>query len=144
MASGDSEGRIRHSRSSLVITDIFSQIVREYIAQSGINPLTLYRTIVSTQDFYRSLTQDEINVVNTLQNAQQGSEYDKFDISLMYKLIRCPYFALLIPYKPTGGWGSIPQPGQTTVGDDIERIRIERTEQIEYCREIRKFCLKIK
>lgn len=48
--------------------------------------------------------------------------YNKFDISLLYKLMRylCPQL------QPTENWGKTPSKSAVGVGDDIERIRILR------------------
>lgn len=49
-------------------------------------------------------------------------DYKQFDVTLLYKLIRnlCPSLT------PTKGWGNEPQPTDTQLGDDIERLRLFR------------------
>lgn len=49
-------------------------------------------------------------------------DYKQFDVTLLYKLIRnlCPSL------RPTQGWGNEPQPTNTQLGDDIERLRLFR------------------
>ncbi|XP_061191651.1 uncharacterized protein LOC133199845 [Saccostrea echinata] len=49
-------------------------------------------------------------------------DYEKFDVSLLYTLIRdlCPTL------KPTQGWGKVPKATNKQIGDDIERLRILR------------------
>lgn len=49
-------------------------------------------------------------------------DYSKFDVTLLYTLIRnlCPGL------QPTGGWANEPSPSDTTIGDDIERLRLFR------------------
>lgn len=49
-------------------------------------------------------------------------DYRQFDVTLLYKLIRnlCPLL------RPTQGWGNEPQPTDTQLGDDIERLRLFR------------------
>lgn len=51
-------------------------------------------------------------------------DYNQFDVSLLYKLIRnlCPSL------KPGKGWGRKPNDKDTEPGDDIERIRLFRNE----------------
>lgn len=51
-------------------------------------------------------------------------DYNQFDVSLLYKLIRnlCPSL------KPTKGWGRKPNAVDTKPGDDIERVRLFRNE----------------
>lgn len=49
-------------------------------------------------------------------------DYNKFDVNLLYKLIRnlCPSL------EPTKGWGKDPVDTDTHIGDDIERLRLFR------------------
>lgn len=49
-------------------------------------------------------------------------DYSKFDVSLLYRLIRnlCPTL------KPSNPWGKEPKTTDLTIGDDIERIRLFR------------------
>ncbi|XP_062618762.1 uncharacterized protein LOC134280370 [Saccostrea cucullata] len=49
-------------------------------------------------------------------------DYEKFDVSLLYALIRnlCPSL------KPTQGWGKDPTSTDIQIGDDIERLRLFR------------------
>lgn len=49
-------------------------------------------------------------------------DYSKFDVSLLYTLIRnlCPSLT------PTRGWGHKLNPMDTNIGDDIERLRLYR------------------
>lgn len=49
-------------------------------------------------------------------------DYKQFDVTLLYKLIRNLYPSL----TPTKGWGNEPQPTDTQLGDDIERLRLFR------------------
>lgn len=51
-------------------------------------------------------------------------DYSKFDVSLLYTLIRnlCPSL------EPTGKWGVEPAASHTQLGDDIERLRLFRNE----------------
>lgn len=55
-------------------------------------------------------------------------DYHKFDVSLLYTLIRnlCPSL------KPTGRWGDEPAASHTQLGDDIERLRLFRNEQFAH------------
>lgn len=52
------------------------------------------------------------------------ADYEKFDVELLYKLIRnlCPSL------KPTKGWGEKPGANDTKLGDDVERIMQFREE----------------
>lgn len=55
--------------------------------------------------------------------------YSQFDVTLLYKLIRnlCPR-----ALTPTNGWGKDPQAIDTQPGDDIERIRQFRNENVAH------------
>lgn len=49
-------------------------------------------------------------------------QYNQFDVTLLYTLIR----NLCLSLKPTQGWGKKPNPADTKIGDDIERLRLFR------------------
>lgn len=51
-------------------------------------------------------------------------DYSKFDVTLLYTLIRNLHPSSL--RKPTRGWGSEPRNNDITIGDDIERLRLLR------------------
>lgn len=55
-------------------------------------------------------------------------DYSKFDVSLLYTLIRnlCPSL------KPTGRWGEGPAASHTQLGDDIERLRLFRNREFAH------------
>lgn len=55
-------------------------------------------------------------------------DYNKFDVSLLYTLIRnvCPSL------KPTGRWGEEPAAAHTQLGDDIERLRWFRNREFAH------------
>lgn len=56
-------------------------------------------------------------------------DYSQFDVTLLYTLIRnlCPG-----SLTPTKGWGKEPQATDTQLGDDIERIRLFRNENVAH------------
>lgn len=54
-------------------------------------------------------------------------DYNMFDVSLLYTLIRN-----LCPLKPTEEWGKEPDPANTQLGDDIERLRWFRNEKFAH------------
>lgn len=54
-------------------------------------------------------------------------DYNQFDVSLLYTLIRN-----LCPLKPTEEWGKEPDPANTQLGDDIERLRWFRNEKFAH------------
>lgn len=55
-------------------------------------------------------------------NLTKKKDYSNFDVTLLYKLIR----NLCLGLKPTQGWGNVLNYNDTTIGDDIERIRVLR------------------
>lgn len=48
-------------------------------------------------------------------------DYNNFDVTLLYTLIRNLCSTSL---KPTQGWGKVPDSSHTQIGDDIERLRL--------------------
>lgn len=50
-------------------------------------------------------------------------DYNNFDVTLLYTLIRNLCSASL---SPTQGWGKVPDSSHTQIGDDIERLRLMR------------------
>lgn len=55
-------------------------------------------------------------------------DYKKFDVGLLYKLIRLTCTSL----KPKQGWGRKPNDDDITLADDIERIKMFRNEQMAH------------
>ncbi|CAC5382694.1 unnamed protein product [Mytilus coruscus] len=112
----------RYARCRLVLGDVLTQIMREYMEQSGTQPTSIERSILGNKTFRDRLNQKEMSVIQTLPTAG----FKNFDISLMYKIARNKSFSLLISDKPTRGWGANPQQNECTVGDNMERIRLCR------------------
>lgn len=50
-------------------------------------------------------------------------DYNNFDVTLLYTLIRNLCSTSL---SPTQGWGKVPDSSHTQIGDDIERLRLMR------------------
>lgn len=99
----------------LPLIDILTQIVM---------PAEMYKTISNS-----TLTSGK----NKLNPAQKKlcyfpppvlPDYSKFDVTLLYTLIRNLHPSSL--RKPTRGWGSEPRNNDITIGDDIERLRLLR------------------
>lgn len=85
-----------------------------------IKPKDLHQKILSCSVLYNGE-----NRLDSYQNSLiKQNDYSKFDVTLLYKLIRnlCPGL------KPTQGWGIKLNINDTTIGDDIERIRVLRNE----------------
>lgn len=55
-------------------------------------------------------------------------DYSKFDVTLLYTLIRNLCSAL----EPTRGWGNEPGPKDTKIGDDVERLRFFRNKNFAH------------
>lgn len=86
---------------------------------------------VKPSDLYTELNSSTLISGNKLQSYQKKlchitppgiPDYSKFDVSLLYTLIRnlCPSL------KPTGRWGEEPADAHTQLGDDVERLRLFR------------------
>ncbi|CAG2186185.1 unnamed protein product [Mytilus edulis] len=114
--------QIRYTRCRLILGDVLAQIMRDYMEQSGTQPIAIERSILRNLRFRERLNQKEMSVIQTL----PADGFKQFDISLMYKIARNKSFALLISDKPTRGWGASPQYNEGTAGDNMERIRICR------------------
>lgn len=89
---------------------------------------------VKPSDLYAKINSSTLIVGNKLRRDQREicyitppdiPDYSKFDVTLLYTLIRnlCPSL------KPTEEWGKEPNPANTQLGDDIERLRWFRNEK---------------
>lgn len=87
---------------------------------------------ITPGDLYQRIDSSPTNVKYFLQKEQLKNcfipppglpDYNEFDVTLLYTLIRnlCP--ASLIP---TRGWGKDPYSSHVKIGDDIERLRLMR------------------
>lgn len=110
-----------------ICLDVFKLPFADILA-SEIQPADLYNKI---QQHSCSL----LNGKNKLDSKQEKicfrlppaiPDYNEFDVTLLYKLIRnlCPTLA------PTKGWGKDPADSDTQIGDDIERLRVFRNNNI--------------
>lgn len=99
----------------------------------------LLKNQIQETDIYREIyASEELKVGKNKLNQKQRElcfkptpfvpNYDYFDTSLLYKLIRnlCPAL------KPTGGWGVEPNVTCKNIGDDIERLRIFRNDMFAH------------
>ncbi|KAL3856079.1 hypothetical protein ACJMK2_015275 [Sinanodonta woodiana] len=68
------------------------------------------------------LNKEQINIVFPDPLFQKTGTVDKFDITLLYTLIR----NVSSVQAPTQGWGNDPLSSDTNLGDSVERIRIYR------------------
>lgn len=110
-----------------ICLDVFKLPLADILA-SEIQPADLYNKI---QQHSCSL----LNGKNKLDSKQEKicfrsppaiPNYNEFDVTLLYKLIRnlCPLLA------PTKGWGKDPADTDMQIGDDIERLRVFRNNNI--------------
>lgn len=90
-----------------------------------IKPKDLYQKIISCS----ALNNGENRLDSNQISLTKQKDYRNFDVTLLYKLIRnlCPGL------KPTQGWGIKLNFNDTTIGDDIERIRIFRN-KLGHCK----------
>ncbi|CAC5369357.1 unnamed protein product [Mytilus coruscus] len=106
-------------RCILAVCDILTQIMREYMEQSGTPPTRIERLVLGNKTFKRHLYAKEIRDILTL----PAEGFKQFDFSLMYKIAKEEIFSFLISDIPTRGWGADPKYNECTIGDNIERIR---------------------
>ena len=101
--------------SPVVLRDILESYIPHTELQNVINNMPLWQK----QRFEDRLTQPMKDLIS---NASTDG-YKDFDITLLYTLLRNVCSNLR---TPTQGWGNEPQPTDTTLSDDIERIRLLR------------------
>ncbi|XP_063416959.1 uncharacterized protein LOC134699284 [Mytilus trossulus] len=84
-------------------------------------PPTSLEGLIHKNVYLSSLRAFELGVIATVRTKQ----YADFDVALMYKIIR----NLELVKEPTQGWDkNPPTPTETTIGDDVERIRRSRND----------------
>lgn len=92
------------------------------ILKANINPSQLSSLLERKSGTFR-LTQGELK-----QCSVPLPDYNTFDVTLLYKLIRHNCTSL----KPKQGWGEKPNDDDVTLADDIERIRLFKNEQLAH------------
>jgi hypothetical protein len=111
----------RFSLLGIAILDHLSEILRLILAANV--PPTDLENEIKRCGYPFKFNAEQWRLIQNAANAK----YSEFDITLCYTLIRniCTKVC-----QPTNGWGihSLPQTYETTLGDDIERIRIIRNE----------------
>lgn len=114
----------RYIRCNMLVVQVLTPLVREYMELSKVPPATVYNLIMQPKcsKFRATLSQPQMTAIQTL----QSDGYKTFDITLMYKLAREKRLGLIITEHPTREWGSAPLQHELTIGDDIERIRLCR------------------
>ncbi|XP_061193917.1 uncharacterized protein LOC133202161 [Saccostrea echinata] len=121
MASGPYPGdRSRFAKLGMAINEELTQACRD-VLEMEVPPGLVYSKVKKFTNVYKKLRKDqELRLTQAKKNG-----YKEFDITLLYTLIRNICTKILIPTK---GWGgnTMPAVGDTTTGDDIERIRLIR------------------
>lgn len=105
-------------RCELVVYEVLTNIMREYMAPEGISPKAIYNNIMKCIAFKKTLTPPEFKKIQYLDTAG----FEEFDISLMYKIVKHRQFSMIIPDIPTRNWGSEPTSAENSFGDNIMRI----------------------
>ncbi|XP_061192989.1 uncharacterized protein LOC133201212 [Saccostrea echinata] len=115
----DPDGRSRFAKLGLAINDELTQAYRD-ILEMEVSPACVLNRVKSS-GIFQTLYPDQLLLLGNAKNVG----FKDFDISLLYKLLRSICTRI---QKPTNGWGgnTMPAEGDTTVGDDIERIRLIR------------------
>ncbi|XP_056003727.1 uncharacterized protein LOC125662515 [Ostrea edulis] len=113
--------RTRFTRLTLVILEELTPLLQD-ILQNEISPNQLLNEVSRQKSLFQKLRAEQTVLI---QNAQTDG-YKDFDITLLYTLLR--NLKCLKITAPTQGWGTSQRPGngETTPGDDIERIRLIR------------------
>lgn len=114
-----SQKQLNFARFSIVCVDVFKHPLKD-ILKIFIKPADLDHKIQNCQPLLTGkykLNPDQRK--KCCYKTPNSPDYSKFDITLLYKLIRnlCPSL------EPTQKWGSKPTSNDLNVGDDIERIR---------------------
>lgn len=113
-----SPGEQNFTRLKIICVDLIKLVLAD-ILESQIKPADLCNNITSCHKLQKILRPDQKKLCCCL-----APDYNKFDVSLLYALIRnlCPAL------KPSKDWGSTPSHLQIQIGDDIERLRQFRNE----------------
>ncbi|XP_062604654.1 uncharacterized protein LOC134266426, partial [Saccostrea cucullata] len=114
------DGRSRFAKLGMATNDVLNQAYKDII-ELEILPTVCYIKVQSLPTKLQLYPEQE----RLLQDAQHTG-YKNFDISLSYKIIRNVCSKIPKPTKGRWGQNKMPAPGETTVGDDIERIRLMR------------------
>lgn len=113
-----SQTQLNFARFSIVSIDI-NKLTLQDILTIFIQPIDLDQEIQNCDPLVKGKYKLNPDQRNTCCNPP---DYSKFDITLLYRLIRnlCPSL------EPTNKWGNKPASNDLEVGDDIERIRYLR------------------
>ncbi|XP_062612407.1 hemicentin-2-like [Saccostrea cucullata] len=123
-----SKGQQNFTQLAIACVEEITQVFKDTF-ETQIKPKDLYSAIIKCS----KLTNGK-DKLNQYQHKiccifpPQVPDYNKFDVSLFYKLMRnlCPSL------EPTTGWGNAPNTSDLQIGDDIERLRIFRNEMFAH------------
>lgn len=118
---------------STAANDNFNCVIKASLELINLPLIDILASRVKDVDLFKEINscQTLLSGINKLRTDQRRicfltppakPDYKQFDVTLLYKLIRnlCPSLT------PTKGWGNEPQPTDTQLGDDIERLRLFR------------------
>lgn len=106
---------------SIACVDFLKLPLKDILADQ-IKPADLYQKIKSSPANGKVyLRKDQLNICSIQPPGQP--DYNKFDVTLLYTLLRNLCGTSL---TPTQGWGKAPDSSHTQIGDDIERLRFMR------------------
>ena len=115
-----SKENINFVKFCFVSADLFPVVLR-HILQCDIPPSQIWIEVQAALNHGLKLSNDQKNKVKNA--AKTG--YNDIDVTLCYTIIR--HLSLPSVTVPSHGWGKLPScSSQTTVGDDVERIRALR------------------
>ncbi|XP_056006706.1 uncharacterized protein LOC125658404 [Ostrea edulis] len=104
-------------------TDGLRDTLRHYVM-----PLTFHRTIKLKEDRLPRLTKDQRDLILPRHGSYTGN-YGDMDISLLYILLR--NISGIPPHSK--GWGNDPDPRDSSLSANIERIRLVRNHCVHSC-----------
>lgn len=114
--------KVNFARLSRLVIDLFARILRDILVFYYPRPDDLQQKITGN-NLEQKFKKDRDRILH-------GDSYEKCDVSLLYTLIRytCDIKPPTVTYRRKMEWGGdrIPSRDCTTLGDEIERIRIIR------------------
>ncbi|XP_063431289.1 uncharacterized protein LOC134713952 [Mytilus trossulus] len=116
------EKKERYSRLLLVVIESFPNMLRNVI-QLVKPAMEMYKMCKPRMEDFTSDQQAK------LEKLKKSESYDSLDISMIYRLLK--QFSLI--QSPTNHWGGVPGEKDTTVADDVERIRYFRNKLAHMC-----------
>lgn len=98
-----------------------------------IKPVDLHNEISKSSLLTGKTKLNEIQSRKCFISPPRLPNYNDFDVTLLYTLIR----NLCSSLKPTQGWGKEPKSTDTQIGDDIERLRLFRNNCVAHANSTR-------